>query len=792
MADAEPAVPVPGAGLPGEFASWPAFYAALTAGGEIGFRPVTDYRKAAAIVSGLAVSLSEVMTKAFADGHAPNVITIFADVLSVDVAEISLKGSAIFIAARRIEGSADSLTIKFPGSATSALAAVIAQSVDRPLSVTVEAGGVSRPLALPSMAGIGQSFTLGNGAATVTDIDAIHGSYDWATPHRRSLTMVLQYGAAAFDGYPVVAGDMFTYVVKATRGIEAAADLHDQAVSLLATLNASTSSVVNVPALDRAVYEEEARAFAAASLAHDAARQQFLNAGADAKARADAAKLMQARYRDTAGFNETLLAQAKSNLLEAQKAAITAYFAADEAQHDSRVAADHFKVEADIWAERQKVQAAFQIILSIVEVAGAVALTAAGDVGAEKAAFKEAQELKTAAEDVKKVAEAVEAFKTMGTNAKKLESTLNAISRAAEAMSTLSKLIISINEMSHSADGADIPRISFPASGLQSTDPQWDIFVLDFDSMISPALSAGIPGASDYQLAVHKLAVYAKAAMAVQGAAISAAQDVFRLTLQARMDRAQEARITQYIGALATDQEAADALAQIFLARELSMRISFFIAVRGYAAAYRYWALKRSRVTPSITTPVSDLMSDLAAISREYDEALQNFNPPPQKLGNVVRTIRAGDKGPFAGVVEALKSGRRANVAIPLTDPGFSGYGRVRLSAIRVWLEGVDSSQDAAVTVDIASSAQFEDRRAGVVQRFTSVPVRRSFRYAGAVRSDAAIQLDGLVEDRERFRYFQPTPFSQWELSVPEDVDLSNLTAILLEFQGSAIRELTH
>ena len=82
MAETQPAVPAPGAGLPAEFASWPAFYAALTAGGEIGFRPVADYRKAAAIVSGLAVSLNEVMTKAFAEDRVPNVITIFADVLT--------------------------------------------------------------------------------------------------------------------------------------------------------------------------------------------------------------------------------------------------------------------------------------------------------------------------------------------------------------------------------------------------------------------------------------------------------------------------------------------------------------------------------------------------------------------------------------------------------------------------------------------------------------------------------------------------------------------------------------
>jgi hypothetical protein len=790
MTDIQPAAPDAGAGLPAGFASWPAFYAALTAGGEIGFRPVADYRPTGAVVSGLEVSLSDVMTRAFADGRKPTVITIFADVLKVDVAEITLAGGGIFMAARRIEHGTTPLAIRF-GGAAAASAAVLAQSLDEPLTVTVHAGGGEHTLSLPPATGLGQAFTLRDGTAAVAGVDAVRGSYDWATPHRRALMMVLQHGAAAFDSHPAVAGDMFSYVVRATAGVEAAADLHDQAVSLLATLNASTSSVVYVPALDRAVYEEEARAFADAALAHEAARRQFQAAGADAAARADAARLMQARYRDTAGFNETLLAQAKANLLEAQAAAIDAYAVADKAQSEARVAAGHFKTEADIWAERKKVEAAFGIIMSIVSIAGAVALVAAGDVAAEAAAFKQVQELAVAADDVKKIAKAVDEFRTMGVNAKKLETTLKGIARTAEAMSKLSELIITINALSKEASTKVNP-VAFSPAGLQSTDPQWDIFVLDFDAMIAPAVSADIPGAAEYQLAVRKLAVYAKAAMAAQGAAISAAQDVFRLTLQARMDRAQEARITDYIGRLGSDADAADALEQIFLSRELAMRVSFFTAVRGYASAYHYWALKPSRVRPSITTPVSDLMTDLAVIKGEYEEALQRFNPPPQKLGNVVCAIRPDATGPLAGVVQALKSDRRASVAIPLTEPGFSGFGRVRLGAMRVWLEGVDGKQGAPVTVDIASSAQFEDRRDGAAQRFASVPVRRSFRYAGLVGDDDAIQLDGVVEDRERFRYFQPTPFSQWSLSVPQDVDLSNLTGILLEFQGSAIRERAH
>jgi hypothetical protein len=49
-----------------------------------------------------------------------------------------------------------------------------------------------------------------------------------------------------------------------------------------------------------------------------------------------------------------------------------------------------------------------------------------------------------------------------------------------------------------------------------------------------------------------------------------------------------------------------------------------------------------------------------------------------------------------------------------------------------------------------------------------------------------------VVEERERFCFFQPTPFTQWTVEIADGPDLSGLTGLTMEFQGSAIRDRAH
>ena len=262
---------------------------------------------------------------------------------------------------------------------------------------------------------------------------------------------------------------------------------------------------------------------------------------------------------------------------------------------------------------------------------------------------------------------------------------------------------------------------------------------------------------------------------------------MLRLSLQKYLDEAQRDRIQVYMTNLETDAAAAAALGDIFFARELSMRLWLFLAFRGYADAFNYWALRPSQVKASMVTPVAALRDGLANIAREYGDVLKTFNPAPQVFRLRV-AIPDTATGPYAGVVAALRTTRTASVAIPLNEPAFRNLGRVRLTSIRAWMNGVVATEAQPVTVDIKTSNYFEDRLRGASFAFSAAPVERAFQYAGETRDERAITLDGSLEEETRFCLFQPTPFTQLTLGVADGA-LTGLTDIILEFAGSAIRD---
>jgi hypothetical protein len=126
-----------------------------------------------------------------------------------------------------------------------------------------------------------------------------------------------------------------------------------------------------------------------------------------------------------------------------------------------------------------------------------------------------------------------------------------------------------------------------------------------------------------------------------------------------------------------------------------------------------------------------------------------------------------------------------------LDAESFHGFDRVRLKTIRVWLYGAKAT--GPIYVDISSAGSYDDRYRGKSYRFTSVALHRKFQYQGDPGKKSSIIVDGAVADEEKYAYFQPTPFSEWVISLPQqynpNIDLTGLTKITLEFAGSVIGE---
>lgn len=793
---------------------WPAFYRTTALGGSIPFRPVYDFRPKGAVVSDLYLSLADVLAKAKTAGCDGALITLFADVVRIDVpVSLALAQGGLTIAARRIEYQAP-ITVDFTG-ATDAGLFFVAQAWTAPLTVTITDQAGQRSVDLTPPDGfVGAGITVDGGTTSQVTIPALQASFDWDTPLRRSLTAILQYGTACFDTQPAVAGEMFAYVYRVTSGVDEATDLHAQAAGLIAALRANDGTAVFVPYLSKDLYERQAQAFADAAMAYETQYQVYAGKADDAKARADAAKLMLDHYADTAEFNAKLLDQANQNYADSQSAVITAGFAVTQQRAASDNAAITFDYAIKIWAREKAIEAAFEIIGAITSVIASVAAVCATEGAAAPEAGKavegaakageEAAKAAKAGEEAAKAAKAVEAAGTAAKAAEKISGAMETISKAiggaakelgkikdqveltAKLFETLPQII---NAIEASNDAQALAKVDMPTNPQQTGDADWDAFVVDFTSMMKAPIDGGVDGAQEYLDAMTKLAIYSKSSIAAQQASVAAAQEVLRLTLQQKVDTLQQARIQTYLGKQSDDASAAAALGDIFFARQLSMRLWLFLAVAAYANAYRYWALRPSSVKPSMITPISQLKDDLARIQQEYGEALSSFKSPPQDFAHLKIVIDENTPG-YAGVVAALRSQRKAVVTIGMNEPAFRGLGRVRLNTMRVWLKGVPADA-APVTVDISTAGYFQDRLGGQTFSFNAAPMQRSFRYQGPMAADSSIQLDGSVEVETRYCLFQPTPFSQWQIAV-DDVDLSGLTGIVLEFAGSAIRDLGH
>jgi hypothetical protein len=773
--------------LPQAYATWRDFYADLVRDGAIPFEPIADFRDSAAVASDLELPLADAVKQAQAGGRAPSTYRFMADVLSIgEPVSMAFPHGGMLIAARRIENIGGGLSLDFRGG-HGARVAIGAQSLAAPLKVAITDADGAREEILSAGDALGMVLSLDeHGRAIREPLLALPGSYDWRMPLRLSLTAILHYGTACFDDYPRIAEDMFAYVARATANVDTACGLHAQALSLRAGLRMATNPVIVVPALDRDVYAQEARDFEAAALAHEEQRRIYMASAGDAHARGKAAGLMLEKYADAARFQQTMVGQAEKDLEQARRAAADARDAADNARHAAEISRIGFETEATIWAREKKIEAALSIVESVFTVVGSIALMSAETAG--PAAAKKVQGAVVQAADM---AAAIRSGAADAKRAKEAVESLKRLHEVAEAINKITESVTSVLEaVKRAKDVSELADIEMPAGAIDSTDPQWDSFLIDVEALLQPAVDDHVSGSSDYLKSLRKLALFSKAALSAQAAEAKAGQELLKLSLQELLEKAQHARVGAYIEALGTNEQAAEALADIFLSRELDMRLWMYLAMRSYAGAYHYWAMAPSAARPSMITPIANAKVELAAIGTDYGKALERFDPPPQEMPLTEVIVGENDGG--AEAIASLRGSRRATIPIASSDPAFHGLGRVRLNCVRIWLHGVEASRDKPILIDLTTSGHFEDRLRGENLEFSAAPVRRSFEYIRNDRDPKGIRLDGVVEERERFCFFQPTPFTQWTVEIADGPDLSGLTGLTMEFQGSAIRDRAH
>jgi hypothetical protein len=336
-----------------------------------------------------------------------------------------------------------------------------------------------------------------------------------------------------------------------------------------------------------------------------------------------------------------------------------------------------------------------------------------------------------------------------------------------------------------------------PGGGEVTATYDWQVYQLASDAALKGPVEEGIEFADELKLAVDTVAAYGQARAAAQAAVVAAGQRYAEISLQQQLATRQQKAMQAYVDSLTKGSVPPAALLQQFYELYLGAKTGLFTAAQGYRASYYYWALRPSTINPSIVDGVDGLdtgLKALTSIALDYASALEHFDPPPQKMTDKQYVMQDRQ------VLVDLATAGEARWVVSGDARCFAGFDRVRLSTVRVWLDGADVPDGATVQVRMSTQGSYRDRFGGKDFQFTSKPLVREFEYRVSSRRSGTpawrfpdgrygyIEVDGVVDDEVSYAYFQPTPFAEWHVRVRGDrVDLSTVTRVVMEFAGSVI-----
>lgn len=356
------------------------------------------------------------------------------------------------------------------------------------------------------------------------------------------------------------------------------------------------------------------------------------------------------------------------------------------------------------------------------------------------------------------------------------------IAQAAEQMESQSlEVLNSVNNATSTAFSSyDVQGLDVVTGGEQV----WDLLLIAVENTFEniSALKE-IDGGVAYRLEIRRLIIYgkvlSKARLALAQANTQLAEMKWRRIAVDQMTAIAERRLKMLQEQIVRDQT----FAQLIFGRLLDAKRSIYLAMEDYRRAFQYFTLveeSQAPALPQITDSVDKFASAVAVISGKKLK-LEALGQPPQSMK---RTI-------YLDSLELLNQVRSNGFVTWEISPetvAFRGFGRVRLKCVRVYADGLKSSDDIRIQM-VTSGVYIDKVSGGGTRRFVSKNTRRDFVYNGATQE---IGFDGDIAPRYVDDFFSPTPFTIWTLKIGYQdgraIDLSSITRLRMEFQGEATR----
>jgi hypothetical protein len=763
-----------------------------------------------AIFRAMYVDLAAVQAEIRSAGCDPQQVIIYADVLDIpENFRWFPTGKILTVIARRIEaGTGSRLRLDWrEGNHLSGLM-LLADEVGGTIEVVgAEPGGTAAQFQFSSLPGEGGVLVrCRDGKGTQTALTRAQGlAIDPPPALMDAFGTAFIVASLLFDRQPLIAVNMLRWLVRWTRVSPVFKSTFLRSSSALALLSAQVEAgktgAAFVPYLSRAVYADLAGAFVAQAQQYEANWRLMSIEKVVTDRFIELARTLLDNQISQSQYVTRLTEQAKVNFDNAVVAVDDAGRNFDTAKLKAQlVKADFEHYGIPEWIRNQ-------IIKGVVDLAGAaisfgvgVAGLLAGNPAAGAAAVG------GAVQGAGAVAAAASAGSALAGTASKLAETMANLKKLLEALNQIYQFSRAVTEAIQKFNTVSIEKLKgmeLPEAADITATAHWQSYRQHATANLEDPVQKGVRYARELRSAVEDIAIFGQALASAQAATIRAGQDYAALQLQKQLAETQQQRLEAWVNQLVAGSPPVDAMMQEFYLRYLDAKSSLFTAVQQYRASFYYWALEPSDVDPKIIDGVHSINSGLdklTSMALDNQSAFNRFQPPPQVMLRKRVTIDS------PAILTALNQDGQATWDIGFDTPTFAGFGRIRLSTVRVWLEQDEPvAADHTVTIQIATAGAYQDRLKGLSYQFTSKPLERAFQYRVSTSRQGPpdwqfangaygyIEVDGTVDREVAYAYFEPTPFAQWRVRPSihsSGTDLSKVKRIVMEFSGSLIADL--
>lgn len=560
--------------------------------------------------------------------------------------------------------------------------------------------------------------------------------------------------------------DLLDWVIIQRRNLPDGMEQMIQAETLKKAFLFEQGEMTFIPELDYKVYYGEVMQYIDILQDFETNYNRYVEQKEDMQERKKVLQVLCGHVQDVNKFQDYMLENTKKKYEEVSEAKRKALNNYSTIQSELEIQSIKFEMDVREWQRQQQIKLTFDLIQLVSNIVVDIGtLVATGGI--------------TSSAEVPKYI----------TETKKFVEVIKSIISFVTDMNKLAKNIGSL--VKHYEGGGKIPSISLPdVSGTDFVNQMaaWDIMNTEIHNIFEPMLEKGVTGVRDYLCVIEKVVIYGKAVLDAQQAYLEVGNEYVSMLAKRQIVIKDQQRIAEWSRHLDEKEAYSTAMLQSIWQMKTNMKIGIAIAIQNYMAAYKYWTLSDIEQVSCITMNATELKQLLMKVYRDYEHVLENLEYPPQHFNKVTYTIALAKESKDSNFTFVEEEGK-VIFDMPMDCTLFSQKNRVRLDCIRVWLDGLETQGDETVCVACETSGLYQDRNRGKRYQFTSKPLKRIFEYVGSTNE---IIVDGKIDEDFKSFFKQPTPFTQWKITILQPeliVSKGKINQIRVEFSGCAITE---